>query len=121
MTDATLPFAEKKFIEIEGHHMAYIDEGEGARIVFVDIRLGAKEGHLKPKRLALFSREPSRDIPPLGPKLRMTSQVFGKLRRMSRRNRRIRRARRSGRSDQGARQQKNDLAHQSSRTARTAS
>jgi haloalkane dehalogenase len=34
MTDATLPFAEKKFIEIEGHRMAYIDEGEGAPIVF---------------------------------------------------------------------------------------
>jgi len=34
MTDATLPFAEKKFIEIEGHRMAYIDDGEGAPIVF---------------------------------------------------------------------------------------
>src|SRR5258708_4184003 len=34
MIDATLPFAEKKFIEINGHRMAYIDEGEGAPIVF---------------------------------------------------------------------------------------
>ena len=34
MPDATLPFAAKKFIEIEGHRMAYIDEGEGAPIVF---------------------------------------------------------------------------------------
>src|SRR5260370_17455418 len=34
MTDATLPFAEKKFIELEGHRMAYIDDGEGAPIVF---------------------------------------------------------------------------------------
>ena len=28
------PFAEKKFIEIKGRKMAYIDEGEGAPIVF---------------------------------------------------------------------------------------
>ena len=28
------PFAEKKFIEINGCKMAYIDEGEGAPIVF---------------------------------------------------------------------------------------
>jgi hypothetical protein len=34
MTDATFPFAEKKFIAIKGHRMAYIDEGEGAPIVF---------------------------------------------------------------------------------------
>jgi haloalkane dehalogenase len=34
MIDATLPFAEKKLIEIRGHRMAYIDEGEGAPIVF---------------------------------------------------------------------------------------
>jgi haloalkane dehalogenase len=34
MIDATLPFAEKKLIEIKGHRMAYIDEGEGAPIVF---------------------------------------------------------------------------------------
>ena len=34
MTDITLPFAEKKFIEIKGRRMAYIDEGEGAAIVF---------------------------------------------------------------------------------------
>ncbi len=32
MTDG--PFAEKKFIEINGRKMAYIDEGEGAPIVF---------------------------------------------------------------------------------------
>ncbi|MDB5583660.1 MAG: haloalkane dehalogenase [Bradyrhizobium sp.] len=30
----TGPFATKKFIEIKGHRMAYIDEGEGAPIVF---------------------------------------------------------------------------------------
>ena len=34
MIDATLPFAEKKLIEIKGHRMAYIDEGKGAPIVF---------------------------------------------------------------------------------------
>jgi haloalkane dehalogenase len=34
MIDATLPFAEKKFIEIKGRRMAFIDEGEGAPIVF---------------------------------------------------------------------------------------
>jgi haloalkane dehalogenase len=28
------PFAQKKFIEVDGHRMAYIDEGEGAPIVF---------------------------------------------------------------------------------------
>ena len=28
------PFAEKKFIEIKGRKMAYIDEGEGDPIVF---------------------------------------------------------------------------------------
>jgi haloalkane dehalogenase len=34
MSDTTLPFAKKKFIEIKGRRMAYIDEGEGAPIVF---------------------------------------------------------------------------------------
>ena len=34
MSDSSLPFAEKKFIEIKGHRMAYIDEGEGTPIVF---------------------------------------------------------------------------------------
>src|SRR5260370_40238135 len=34
MTDTSLPFAEKKFTEVMGHRMAYIDEGEGAPIVF---------------------------------------------------------------------------------------
>jgi haloalkane dehalogenase len=34
MSDSSLPFAEKKFIEIKGRRMAYIDEGEGAPIVF---------------------------------------------------------------------------------------
>ncbi len=34
MTDTSLPFAEKKFTEVKGHRMAYIDEGEGAPIVF---------------------------------------------------------------------------------------
>src|ERR1700747_402954 len=34
MTDSSEPFAPKKFLEIKGHRMAYIDEGEGAPIVF---------------------------------------------------------------------------------------
>jgi haloalkane dehalogenase len=34
MTNASLPFAEKKFVEINGNRMAYIDEGKGAPIVF---------------------------------------------------------------------------------------
>src|SRR6476661_11089858 len=34
MTDTSRPFAEKKFTEVKGHRMAYIDEGEGAPIVF---------------------------------------------------------------------------------------
>src|SRR4029077_4038419 len=34
MTDSAQPFAAKKFLEIKGRKMAYIDEGEGAPIVF---------------------------------------------------------------------------------------
>ena len=34
MTDSAQPFAAKKFLEIKGRRMAYIDEGEGAPIVF---------------------------------------------------------------------------------------
>jgi haloalkane dehalogenase len=34
MRDTIAPFGEKKFIEIKGHRMAYIDEGESAPIVF---------------------------------------------------------------------------------------
>ena len=34
MTDSAQPFAAKKFSEIKGRRMAYIDEGEGAPIVF---------------------------------------------------------------------------------------
>jgi haloalkane dehalogenase len=34
MTDTSRPFAEKKFKEVRGHRMAYIDEGEGGPIVF---------------------------------------------------------------------------------------
>src|SRR5882724_4699297 len=34
MTDSAQPCAAKKFLEIEGRRMAYIDEGEGAAIVF---------------------------------------------------------------------------------------
>jgi haloalkane dehalogenase len=34
MTDSAQPFAAKKFLEIEGRRMSYIDEGEGAPIVF---------------------------------------------------------------------------------------
>ena len=34
MTDTSRPFAEKKVTEVKGHRMAYIDEGEGAPIVF---------------------------------------------------------------------------------------
>src|SRR5260370_36039224 len=34
MTDSAQPSAAKKFLEIKGRKMAYIDEGEGAPIVF---------------------------------------------------------------------------------------
>src|SRR5260370_14223494 len=34
MTDSAQPLAAKKFLEIKGRRMAYIDEGEGAPIVF---------------------------------------------------------------------------------------
>src|SRR5260370_33177736 len=34
MTDSAQPSAAKKFLEIKGQRMAYIDEGEGAPIVF---------------------------------------------------------------------------------------
>jgi haloalkane dehalogenase len=34
MTDGTVSFAKKKFIEINGQRMAYIDEGNGSPIVF---------------------------------------------------------------------------------------
>ena len=34
MTDSAQPFAAKKFLEIKGRRMAYIDEGEGSPIVF---------------------------------------------------------------------------------------
>src|SRR5712691_1687600 len=34
MTDSAQPFAAKNFLEIKGRRMAYIDEGEGAPIVF---------------------------------------------------------------------------------------
>jgi len=34
MTNSAQPFAAKKFLEIKGRRMAYIDEGEGAPIVF---------------------------------------------------------------------------------------
>ena len=34
MTDSAKPFAAKKFLEIKGRRMAYIDDGQGAPIVF---------------------------------------------------------------------------------------
>src|SRR5437763_13575001 len=34
MSDSAQPFAAKKFLEIKGRRMAYIDEGEGAPIGF---------------------------------------------------------------------------------------
>src|SRR5262245_22652232 len=34
MTDSAQPFAAKKFLDIKGRRMAYIDEGEGSPIVF---------------------------------------------------------------------------------------
>ena len=34
MTISAAPFADKKFLEIKGRRMAYIDEGEGDAIVF---------------------------------------------------------------------------------------
>ncbi|MDR3614765.1 MAG: haloalkane dehalogenase [Candidatus Obscuribacterales bacterium] len=35
MSNESQPFAEKKFLEIKGRRMAYIDEGEGSPIVFL--------------------------------------------------------------------------------------
>ena len=34
MSDSSKPFATKKFLEIKGRRMAFIDEGHGAPIVF---------------------------------------------------------------------------------------
>jgi haloalkane dehalogenase len=34
MTDSAQPFVAKKFLEINGRSMAYIDEGAGVPIVF---------------------------------------------------------------------------------------
>ena len=34
MTGTSRPSGEKKFTEVKGHRMAFIDEGEGAPIVF---------------------------------------------------------------------------------------
>ena len=34
MTDSAQPFAPRKLLEIKGRRIAYIDEGEGAPIVF---------------------------------------------------------------------------------------
>src|SRR5580698_1611029 len=104
---------------------------ELAGITGVDIGFGTEKGNLKSKRFTAFGCEPTGDVPPLGAKLRMTPQVLGKAQGMSgcngceRSSRRGRRAigaqrqqdrRQQGRCDRGER-----LAHQSSRTARTAS
>ena len=34
MSDSSKPFAPKKFLEIKGRRMAFIDEGQGAPIIF---------------------------------------------------------------------------------------
>jgi haloalkane dehalogenase len=34
MTDSAQPVAPRKLLEIKGRRMAYIDEGEGAPVVF---------------------------------------------------------------------------------------
>ena len=34
MRDTRMPFAEKKFIEINGRRMAYLEEGEGPPLIF---------------------------------------------------------------------------------------
>ena len=34
MTESAQPFAAKKFLEVKGRRMAYIDEGDGAPIIF---------------------------------------------------------------------------------------
>lgn len=44
MSDTEQPFAERKFIEIEGRRIAYIDEGQGPPIVTVGVLL-ASAGH----------------------------------------------------------------------------
>ena len=47
MTDSAQPFAAKKFLEIKGRRIAYIDEGEGAPIVFAqpDLILSVAQRH----------------------------------------------------------------------------
>jgi hypothetical protein len=37
MTDSAQPFAAKKFLEIEGRRMAYIDEGEVVKLFREDM------------------------------------------------------------------------------------
>ena len=60
---------------------------EVARIVGIDIGFGAKKCNLKSQRFTALGRKPTRDIPPLGTKLRMAAQVFGKSQWMRRRSR----------------------------------
>src|ERR1700689_4037373 len=67
---------------------------EVARIIGIDIRFGTKKSDLKSQRFTALGRKPTRDVPPLGTKLRMTSQVVGKFQWMSGGNGCVRGARR---------------------------
>jgi len=49
MTATSRPFAEKKFTEVNGHRMAYLDEGEGAPIVFQHGRDRRCRGGFRPR------------------------------------------------------------------------
>jgi hypothetical protein len=59
---------------------------EVAGIAGIDVRFGPKKRNLKSKRFAALGRKPTRDVPPLGAKLRMASQVIRKSQWMARRN-----------------------------------
>jgi hypothetical protein len=56
MTDSAEPFAAEKFREIKGRRMAYIDEGEGAPIVFADIENAPEEPSIFLLRHALAGK-----------------------------------------------------------------
>src|SRR5450631_2508960 len=56
---------------------------EGARIVLVNIGLGAKKRDLKAQRLAVLGGQPTGDVPPLGAKLRVAAIIRGKYQRLT--------------------------------------
>src|SRR5260370_12796985 len=62
---------------------------EGAGIILVDIRLGAKKRDLKAERLAVLGGQPAGGIPPLRPELRVTAVIRGKYQRLTGGDRRI--------------------------------